>query len=150
MVFVSWKFRFFAFTFTRFCGFYFIVSEGEFKEYTNTEFWRGEMKRAEMFLFWFSVWGLFGGRALAATGSSTEERELNQTPTWAVASVCAVIIIISILLEKSLHKLGTVGPVCLLLIELSILEFTFFYAFLLVLNWFLCIGFSCFCSILEL
>ncbi|GKV21875.1 hypothetical protein SLEP1_g31812 [Rubroshorea leprosula] len=66
------------------------------------------MKRGEMFLLWFSVWGLFGERVLAATAtSSTEQRELNQTPTWAVASVCAVIIIISILLEKSLHKLGT-------------------------------------------
>ncbi|GKV30225.1 hypothetical protein SLEP1_g39063 [Rubroshorea leprosula] len=43
---------------------------------------------------------------MAAT-ESTGERELSQTPTWAVASVCAVIIIISFLLEKSLHKLGT-------------------------------------------
>ncbi|GKV30222.1 hypothetical protein SLEP1_g39060 [Rubroshorea leprosula] len=43
---------------------------------------------------------------MAAT-ESTGERELSQTPTWAIASVCAVIIIISFLLEKSLHKLGT-------------------------------------------
>ncbi|EPS58576.1 hypothetical protein M569_16238, partial [Genlisea aurea] len=33
-------------------------------------------------------------------------RELDQTPTWAVALVCAVIIIISILLEMTLHKVG--------------------------------------------
>ncbi|KAL1830976.1 hypothetical protein DCAR_0100934 [Daucus carota subsp. sativus] len=33
-------------------------------------------------------------------------RELDRTPTWAVAAVCAVIIIISIALEKILHKLG--------------------------------------------
>lgn len=56
------------------------------------------------------VWVLLGGgRVMAATESSTSQsRELNQTPTWAVAGVCAVIIIISIALEKSLHKLGTV------------------------------------------
>lgn len=35
-------------------------------------------------------------------------RELDRTPTWAVAAVCAVIIIISIALEKILHKLGAV------------------------------------------
>ncbi|KAL8251544.1 hypothetical protein R6Q59_035237 [Mikania micrantha] len=34
------------------------------------------------------------------------ERKLDQTPTWAVAGVCAVIIIVSIALEKVLHKLG--------------------------------------------
>ncbi|WOL17254.1 MLO-like protein 9 [Canna indica] len=33
-------------------------------------------------------------------------RELDRTPTWAVASVCAVIVLISILLEKGLHHLG--------------------------------------------
>ncbi|KAL6959799.1 MLO-like protein 10 [Sarracenia purpurea var. burkii] len=35
------------------------------------------------------------------------DRKLDQTPTWAVAGVCAIIIIISIALEKILHKLGT-------------------------------------------
>ncbi|KAI3668894.1 hypothetical protein L6452_40111 [Arctium lappa] len=41
-------------------------------------------------------------------GDTTEEatRQLDQTPTWAVAGVCAVIIIVSIALEKILHKLG--------------------------------------------
>ncbi|CAA0839018.1 MLO-like protein 8 [Striga hermonthica] len=34
-------------------------------------------------------------------------RTLEQTPTWAVAGVCAVIIVISIVLEKVLHKVGT-------------------------------------------
>ncbi|KAI3462295.1 hypothetical protein Pfo_018958 [Paulownia fortunei] len=34
-------------------------------------------------------------------------RTLDQTPTWAVAGVCAVIILISIALEKVLHKVGT-------------------------------------------
>jgi mlo protein len=42
-----------------------------------------------------------------STGAQT--RELDKTPTWAVAGVCAVIIIISIVLEKVLHKLGTVS-----------------------------------------
>ncbi|CAI9777137.1 unnamed protein product [Fraxinus pennsylvanica] len=41
-----------------------------------------------------------------AGGGSESARELDQTPTWAVALVSAVIIIISILLEKSLHKFG--------------------------------------------
>ncbi|KAJ6792177.1 MLO-like protein 9 [Iris pallida] len=34
------------------------------------------------------------------------QRKLDQTPTWAVASVCAIIIIVSILLEKGLHYVG--------------------------------------------
>ncbi|KAK0605852.1 hypothetical protein LWI29_031350 [Acer saccharum] len=42
-----------------------------------------------------------------SSSESSSERKLDQTPTWAVASVCAVIIIISIFLEKILHKLGT-------------------------------------------
>ncbi|XP_012073856.1 MLO-like protein 9 [Jatropha curcas] len=33
-------------------------------------------------------------------------RELDQTPTWAVAAVCAAIVLISILLEKVLHHVG--------------------------------------------
>ncbi|KAF6154308.1 hypothetical protein GIB67_026764 [Kingdonia uniflora] len=39
-------------------------------------------------------------------GSNSHSRELDQTPTWAVATVCAVIIILSIILEKVLHKVG--------------------------------------------
>ncbi|KAF5960843.1 hypothetical protein HYC85_002052 [Camellia sinensis] len=41
------------------------------------------------------------------SSSSIAIRELTQTPTWAVAGVCAVIIIISITMEKGLHKFGT-------------------------------------------
>ncbi|KAJ7958000.1 MLO-like protein [Quillaja saponaria] len=37
-------------------------------------------------------------------GGATPARELDQTPTWAVAAVCAVIVVISIALEKLLHK----------------------------------------------
>ncbi|WVZ78370.1 hypothetical protein U9M48_026093 [Paspalum notatum var. saurae] len=39
-------------------------------------------------------------------GGGAGARELDQTPTWAVASVCGVIVIISILLEKGLHHVG--------------------------------------------
>ncbi|XP_043709695.1 MLO-like protein 9 [Telopea speciosissima] len=41
-----------------------------------------------------------------AGGEDTHARELDQTPTWAVSIVCAVIVIISILLEKVLHRVG--------------------------------------------
>ncbi|CAK9139363.1 unnamed protein product [Ilex paraguariensis] len=41
-----------------------------------------------------------------AGGGDGKLRELDQTPTWAVAGVCAVIILISIALEKIIHKLG--------------------------------------------
>ncbi|CAM8917327.1 unnamed protein product [Rhodiola kirilowii] len=41
-----------------------------------------------------------------AGGGNPNARELDQTPTWAVASVVAVIILISILLEKILHRFG--------------------------------------------
>ncbi|XAR73667.1 hypothetical protein NMG60_11007713 [Bertholletia excelsa] len=41
-----------------------------------------------------------------AGSSGGTERQLDQTPTWAVAGVCAVIIVISIILEKMLHKVG--------------------------------------------
>ncbi|KAL7192815.1 hypothetical protein ACSBR2_024603 [Camellia fascicularis] len=44
---------------------------------------------------------------MAGGSSSSTERKLDQTPTWALAGVCAVMIIISIALEKTLHKLGT-------------------------------------------
>ncbi|KAH7853002.1 hypothetical protein Vadar_031952 [Vaccinium darrowii] len=43
---------------------------------------------------------------MAVSSSSGTTRELDQTPTWAVAGVCLVIIIISIALEKVLHKVG--------------------------------------------
>ncbi|KAK1322030.1 MLO-like protein 8 [Acorus calamus] len=41
-----------------------------------------------------------------AGGGGVESRELDQTPTWAVSAVCAVIIIISVVLEKVLHRVG--------------------------------------------
>ncbi|XP_030523791.1 MLO-like protein 10 [Rhodamnia argentea] len=39
--------------------------------------------------------------------SGSQARELDQTPTWAVAIVCAAFIVISLVLEKFLHKVGT-------------------------------------------
>ncbi|KAK1304681.1 hypothetical protein QJS10_CPB11g02177 [Acorus calamus] len=41
-----------------------------------------------------------------AGGGGEGSRKLDQTPTWAVAAVCAVIIVISIILEKGLHRIG--------------------------------------------
>ncbi|KAL6995999.1 hypothetical protein U1Q18_006137 [Sarracenia purpurea var. burkii] len=41
-----------------------------------------------------------------AGGGDNSARELDQTPTWAVALVCAIIVLISILLEKILHGVG--------------------------------------------
>ncbi|XP_074582344.1 MLO-like protein 9 [Curcuma longa] len=43
---------------------------------------------------------------MAGEAGGVESRELDRTPTWAVAIVCAVIILISILLEKGLHHIG--------------------------------------------
>ncbi|CAI0404026.1 unnamed protein product [Linum tenue] len=64
-----------------------------------------------MKLVWVSLclWLAHGGGIALVTAATAcgPERELNQTPTWAVAGVCAVIVIISILLEKLLHKLGS-------------------------------------------
>ncbi|KAK7409854.1 hypothetical protein VNO78_00215 [Psophocarpus tetragonolobus] len=37
-------------------------------------------------------------------GGGGDNRQLDLTPTWAVAAVCAIIVIISILLEKIIHK----------------------------------------------
>ncbi|KAH1234364.1 MLO-like protein 8 [Glycine max] len=45
--------------------------------------------------------------AVASSESSIGSKDLDQTPTWAVAGVCTVFILISITLEKSLHKVGT-------------------------------------------
>lgn len=42
-----------------------------------------------------------------ADKSGDKERDLQQTATWAVAGVCFVIILISLVLEKILHKVGT-------------------------------------------
>ncbi|KAI3864626.1 hypothetical protein MKX03_009146 [Papaver bracteatum] len=43
---------------------------------------------------------------IMAVAANSQSRELDQTPTWAVATVVAIILIISISLEKVLHRLG--------------------------------------------
>jgi mlo protein len=37
------------------------------------------------------------------------DKTLQNTPTWAVAAVCAVFVIISVLIDHSIHSLGKVG-----------------------------------------
>ncbi|KAJ8772615.1 hypothetical protein K2173_027792 [Erythroxylum novogranatense] len=41
-----------------------------------------------------------------AGGGSAGDRSLQETPTWAVAAVCAVFVIISVLIERGIHSLG--------------------------------------------
>ncbi|KHN20094.1 MLO protein like 1 [Glycine soja] len=41
-----------------------------------------------------------------AGGGATAERSLEETPTWAVAAVCSVFVIISVLIEHGIHSLG--------------------------------------------
>ncbi|GAB4828422.1 MLO-like protein 5, variant 2 [Ancistrocladus abbreviatus] len=43
---------------------------------------------------------------MAGGGGGGNARELDQTPTWAVSAVCAIIVLISIVLEKVLHHVG--------------------------------------------
>jgi mlo protein len=38
----------------------------------------------------------------------SSEATLEQTPTWIVASVCSVIVLISLVFERALHHLGKV------------------------------------------
>lgn len=42
-------------------------------------------------------------------GGGAGERTLQETPTWAVAVVCAVFVIISFLIEHGIQSLGKVG-----------------------------------------
>lgn len=39
---------------------------------------------------------------------ASEGRSLEQTPTWAVATVCFVLIVISIVIEQTIHKIEQV------------------------------------------
>lgn len=40
-----------------------------------------------------------------------EERSLEETPTWAVAVVCFVILVISIIIEHVIHLIGAVSTI---------------------------------------
>ncbi|XP_045786080.1 MLO-like protein 10 [Trifolium pratense] len=63
-------------------------------------------KRLSLCVFSLS-WLYNGSVAMASSESSSSSKDLDQTPTWAVACVCTVFILISLILEKSLHKIGT-------------------------------------------
>ena len=39
-----------------------------------------------------------------------KERSLEETPTWAVAVVCFVLVAISIIIEHVIHLIGKVSP----------------------------------------
>jgi Mlo family len=60
-------------------------------------------------------------------GATSPIRELDQTPTWAVASVCMTIILISIIIEKALHHLGAV--ICIVILYMIIFFITQFIPF---------------------
>ncbi|WVZ62555.1 hypothetical protein U9M48_012293 [Paspalum notatum var. saurae] len=49
-----------------------------------------------------------GGGEAEASGDATTEITLQYTPTWIVAAVCSVIVLISLLFERMLHRLGKV------------------------------------------
>lgn len=55
-------------------------------------------------------WLCYGGVLAMASSEegSSSSKNLDQTPTWAVACVCTVFILISLVLEKVLHKVGAV------------------------------------------
>lgn len=40
---------------------------------------------------------------------ATKQKSLEETPTWAVAVVCFILVAISLVIEKLLHHLGTVS-----------------------------------------
>lgn len=64
-------------------------------------------------LICLNLWCLLLGGGVTVVVAEDEKkvihRQLNQTPTWAVAAVCTFFIVVSVLLEKVLHKVGTVG-----------------------------------------
>lgn len=48
---------------------------------------------------------------MASTGCirTCDERPLDETPTWAVAMVCFVLVVISLFIEQLIHHLGEVN-----------------------------------------
>ncbi|KAG7539584.1 Mlo-related protein [Arabidopsis suecica] len=50
---------------------------------------------------------LLTGCARASSAGAAKEKGLSQTPTWAVALVCTFFILVSVLLEKALHRVAT-------------------------------------------
>ena len=44
-----------------------------------------------------------------AEGGASIDRSLEQTPTWAVAVVCFAFVVISLILEQSIHRVSSVS-----------------------------------------
>lgn len=64
---------------------------------------------------------------------NTGARALDETPTWAVGAVCAAIILISIILEKVLHRTGEVYLFLFILHYLLIIIYSFpFFCYLIL------------------
>lgn len=51
-------------------------------------------------------------------GSETEQRSLEETPTWAVSICCLFVLVISLIIEGGLHKFTEVIITILLLLLL--------------------------------
>lgn len=60
-------------------------------------------------------------------GSGEKETPLEYTPTWVVASVCSVIVVISLALERLIHFLGKVTHKTLLSFPISLRSDIFFF-----------------------
>ena len=84
--------------------------------------------------------------AMASSEESSNSKKLDETPTWAVACVCTVFILISITLEKSLHKVGTVCHQFFFFFEkyyiVRIFLSEFFPFSLIWSHWKLCVSFG--------
>jgi hypothetical protein len=52
-----------------------------------------------------------GERASGAMSSTEEQKSLEQTPTWAVATVCTVFVVASLLVERGINALGRVSDI---------------------------------------
>lgn len=53
----------------------------------------------------------YSSLVMAGGGGGGGERSLEETPTWAIAAVCAVFVIISFIIE---HGIQSLGKVCLI------------------------------------
>lgn len=65
-------------------------------------------------------------------GFSEEQMKLEYTPTWIVAGVCSVIVLISLVVERLLHRVGKVeffSPTLFILIFFSFESLLLFFCF---------------------
>lgn len=49
---------------------------------------------------------------MAGGAPAPGERGLQETPTWAVAAVCTVFVIVSVIIEHVIHSLAKVHTLC--------------------------------------